>query len=61
MLFEELLQEKKQEGRSEGRSEATAYILRLTKAMVAAGEAEQIPRLEQDPEFLADMLKKYHL
>lgn len=73
MLFEELLQEKKQEGReqglnegrkqglNEGRREATAYILRLTKAMVTAGEAEQIPRLEQDPEFLADMLKKYHL
>ena len=35
--------------------------MQLTAAMVAAGEAEQIPRLSSDPAFLEEMLAKYRL
>ncbi len=61
MLFEELLQEQKQKGREEGREEATFRILRLTEMMMASGEAGEIARLRQEPEFLAAMFEKYHL
>ncbi len=65
MLFEELLREREKKGREEGltvgREEATVRILRLIEAMAAAGENDQIPRLSQEPDFLAAMLEKYHL
>lgn len=65
MLFEELLREREKKGREvgreEGREEATARILRLIEAMIAAGENDQIPRLSREPELLAAMLEKYHL
>ena len=54
---EELLREREKKDREE----ATARILRLIEAMAAAGENDQIPRLSQEPDFLAAMLDKYHL
>ena len=69
MQFEELLQEHKQEGRREGRQEGRREgrqdgmncILKLTAAMMEAGEGDQISRLSAEPEFLKAMLEKYHL
>ena len=64
MLFEELLREREKKGREEGLAigrEATARILRLVEAMTAAGESDQISRLSREPEFLTEMLEKYHL
>ena len=69
MQFEELLQEHKQEGRREGRQEGRREgrqdgmncILKLTAAMMEAGEGDQISRLSTEPEFLKAMLEKYHL
>ena len=57
MLFEELLRERERESRMEERNR----ILALTTAMATAGEAEQIPRLCEDPAFLEEMLVKYRL
>ena len=61
MQFQELMQEQRQEGRKEGVQAGTERILKLTSAMYAAGEADQIPRLSGDPAFLEAMLAKYHL
>ena len=61
MQFEELLREREQEGRKEGRRDGMNCILKLTAAMIEAGEADQISRLSTEPEFLKAMLEKYHL
>ena len=73
MLFEELLRDREKEGHAEGLAEGReqglaegiqageARILALTAAMAAAGEAEKIPRLSEDPVFLEEMLTKYRL
>ena len=73
MQFEELLREREQEGwdegrkegwkegRREGRQDGINCILKLTAAMMEAGESNQISRLSAEPEFLKAMLEKYHL
>ncbi len=61
MQFEELLREREREGLEQGRAEERNRILALTAAMAAAGEAEQIARLNSDPAFLEEMLAKYRL
>ena len=57
MRFEELLQQSEQQGREEG----SPQMLTLVEAMLADGEASEIPRLKTEPAFLRQMLKKYHL
>ena len=59
--LEQGLEKGREQGLEQGREEATARILRLIKEMTIAGEADQILRLEQEPEFLAAMIEKYHL
>ena len=57
MRFEELLQQSEQQGREEG----SQQMLALVEAMLADGEASEIPRLKTEPVFLQQMLEKYHL
>ena len=57
MRFEELLQQSEQQGREEG----SQQMLTLVEAMLADGEASEIPRLKTEPAFLQQMLEKYHL
>ena len=69
MQFEELIRYERKEAAEEAAKEAakaaaeetTERILQLTASMVKAGEGDQIERLQQEPEFLAAMLEKYHL
>lgn len=57
MLLGELLDDERREAREEGRNQ----MLALIKAMTADGKADQLPLLEEDPSFLAEMLEKYHI
>lgn len=57
MRFEELLQQSEQQGREEG----SQQMLVLVEAMLADGEASEIPRLKTEPVFLQQMLEKYYL
>jgi len=63
MRFEELLRESakkgEEEGRKKGEEEGKQKTLQLVARMVAAGEADQISRLEEDPEFFKAMLEKH--
>ena len=69
MRFEELLRDSKREGIEEGRSEGITSgrmeererLLQLIRRMSESGEADQIVRLEREPEFLERMLTKYRL
>lgn len=57
MRFVELLNQSERKGQRIGQEQ----ILKLTSHMIQAGEADQIPRLQNDPQFLQSMLNKYHL
>ncbi len=48
-------------GYETGRTEGQARLLRLISLMTEAGEADQIARLEREPEFLEQMLTKHDL
>lgn len=61
MRFVELLNQSEQKGWEEGQKTGQAQILKLTSRMIQAGEADQIPRLQSDPQFLQSMLSKYNL
>ena len=61
MRFEELLQQSEQQGIRQGREEGSQQMLTLVEAMLADGEASEIPRLKTEPVFLQQMLEKYHL
>lgn len=66
MLFGELLdeereegwQEGREEGREAGRLETKQELASLVSALIKAGKADLLPRLE-DPAFLDSMLKRY--
>lgn len=61
MLLGELLDDERREAREEGWKEGRNQMLALIKAMTADGKADQLPLLEEDPSFLAEMLEKYHI
>lgn len=69
MLLGELLdderrearEEGREEGRKEGRKEGQSQLLTLIKAMTADGKAKELSRLEEDPAYLEEMFKKYHI
>lgn len=57
MRFEELIQSAAREA-----AEVTQkQLLDLVNRMLQNGEADQIPRLQAEPDFLEQMLAKYHL
>ncbi len=53
--------ETEEQTRKETEKQIREQDLRLAARMVEAGEADKIPRLQQEPEFLQQMLEKYHL
>lgn len=57
MLFSEMLSDERMEGRKEERSR----LFHLMDLMEAGGEADKIPQLRRDPEFLQKMYHKYHM
>ena len=57
MLLGELFDDERREGREEGRNQ----LLTLIRAMTADGKADELPRLEEDPAFLEELFKKYHI
>lgn len=60
-LFDDERREAREEGRKEGRKEGRSQLLALIKAMTADGKADELPRLEEDPAYLAEMFKTYHI
>lgn len=61
MLLGELLDDERREAREEGRKEGQSQLLTLIKAMTADGKAKELSRLEEDPAYLEEMFKKYHI
>lgn len=65
MLLGELLdderREAREEGMAEGRAEGRRQLLALIRAMTADGQAGEIPRLDEEPAYLEEMLEKYHI
>jgi len=65
MTFQEMLNDAREEGErvGEARGEArgTNQVLQLIKAMNEAGEGHLVSRLGEDPDFVEEMLEKYHL
>lgn len=57
MKFDELLQESAKKGEEKGQQR----VIQLVNCMIQNGETDQIPRLNQEPEFLQAMLEKYQL
>ncbi|MDD3252420.1 MAG: hypothetical protein PHV18_07665 [Lachnospiraceae bacterium] len=49
------------EGEVKGRAEGSARMLALVNAMIKDGFTADIARLNDDEEFCAQMLQKYHL
>lgn len=65
MLLGELLDDERreawEEGMAEGRAEGRRQLLALIRAMIADGQAGEIPRLDEEPAYLEEMLEKYHI
>lgn len=65
MLFSEMLGDERREARKEGLEEGRELgrdcLLRLMNFMEADGNAEQIPLLWKNPDFLQEMYGKYHI
>lgn len=61
MKFEELLQKSEKRGLEQGCDLGQRRMLKLVNAMIKTGETEEVSRLEQEPDFLQEMLEKYHL
>lgn len=61
MLLGELLDDERREAREEGRKEGQSQLLTLIKAMTADGNTKELARLEEDPAYLEEMFKKYHI
>lgn len=57
MLFSEMLNDERREGREEERGR----LFHLMDLMEAGGEADKIPQLRRDPQFLQQMYHKYHM
>lgn len=57
MYLTEWLEDERKEGREEGQQS----FLKLISHMTEDGALEEIPRLSKEPEFLKEMLQKYHL
>lgn len=55
------VEESRVQGRNEGIQEGQARLLKLISSMAGHGEADLIPRLEQDSAFLNAMYQKYNL
>ncbi len=60
MLFSEMLSDERKEGRLEGLQEGQCRMLKLMESMEAGGDADKIPLLYRDPDFLQKMYDKYH-
>ena len=58
---EKAAEQGRKEGIKEGKKEGEKKTLRLVNCMIKNGESDQIPRLEEEPEFLQAMLEKYQL
>ncbi len=61
MLFEELLKDEREAGVAEGVELGQERTLRLIRLMIEKGLESNIPRLEKEPEFYKEMLKKYKI
>ena len=61
MLFAEMLGEERKEGKREGKKLGEKRILELLEKMEEAGLSPDLPRLKQEPEYLEEMLEKFHL
>lgn len=61
MLFSEMLNDERREGYIEGREEERGRLFHLMDLMEAGGEADKIPQLRRDPQFLQQMYHKYHM
>jgi len=65
MRFEELIQSAARDAAREAAKEAAEVtqkqLLDLVNRMLQNGEADQIPRLQAEPDFLQQMFAKYHL
>ena len=65
MQFSEMLNDERKEGRQEGRREGRAeerqILFKLMDLMEADGDADKIPLLRKDAEFLREMYSKYHM
>lgn len=57
MLFGEMLDDERKEGQAEGKEN----LLYLMASMEAKGEADKIPLLWKNTEFLQEMYQKYHI
>lgn len=51
----------RRQGRKQGRMQGRDGLLMLSQKMTEAGEANLIPRLSQEPDFLKSMYRKYKL
>lgn len=58
---EEVREEVRAECIAEGRADAQEQMLQLFTMMIQDNLQDEIPKLANDPSFLAEMLKKYHL
>ena len=65
MQFSEMLSDERKEGlregRQEGRAEERQILFKLMDLMEADGDADKIPLLRKDAEFLREMYSKYHM
>lgn len=61
MTMQEMLDDRAAEALAEGEAKGSAHMLTLVNAMIRDGLTADIARLNDDSDFCAQMLEKYHL